>query len=162
MSDWIPRVRATLDRRFWLIAVATTGVALIALGIPTAVIPNPFFDRMTPTELSNVVVMLVSAPLIGLVTATYLAPVRDLHPAAERAPTRAGVASLGAFLAIGCPICNKIVVGLLGVSGALSIFAPIQPIIGAASIALLAGSLAWRLRERALGCPRCVSRPASA
>jgi hypothetical protein len=46
---------------------------------------------------------------------------------------------------------------LLGVSGALSIFGPIQPAIGAASVGLLAATLVWRLRERALGCPRCTS-----
>ena len=74
------------------------------------------------------------------------------------APTRVGLASVGAFLAIGCPICNKVVVALLGVSGALSVFAPIQPIIGAASIALLAGSLAWRLRDRALSAALAARR----
>jgi hypothetical protein len=37
----------------------------------------------------------------------------------------------------------------------MTVFAPIQPILGAASIVLLAGTLAWRLRLRARGgaCP---------
>jgi hypothetical protein len=161
LSNWLPRISATLDTRFWLIALGVTGLSLLVLGVPTAVIPNPFFVRMTPTEPSNIAVLLVSAPLIGLVAATYLAPVRDLHPAVAAAPTRVGLASVGAFLAIGCPICNKVVVALLGVSGALSVFAPLQPIIGAASIVLLAGSLAWRLRDRALGCARCAAGPAT-
>ena len=162
MWFWLSRVRATLDSRFWLVAFGATAIAVLLLGIPTAVIPNPWFIRMTPTEASNLAIWLASAPLIGLLTATYLAPVRDLHPAMATAPTRAGLASLGAFLAIGCPICNKVVVALLGVSGALSVFAPIQPLIGAVSIALLAGSLAWRLRDRALGCARCSTGPATA
>ncbi len=134
----ITRLATTLDRRFWLTAAGTTGIALLVLGLPTAVIPNPFFIRMTPVEAFNLVVWLASAPLIGLVTATYLAPTRDLHPARSEGTTRTGLASLGAFLAIGCPICNKVVVALLGVSGALSIFGPIQPVIGAASVGLLA------------------------
>jgi hypothetical protein len=159
LSDWFHRFGATLDRRFWLIALGVTGLTLFVLGVPTAVIPNPFFVRMTPTEPSNLAVWLISAPLIGLVMATYMAPVQDLHPGVDAAPTRVGLASVGAFLAIGCPVCNKVVVALLGVSGALSVFAPIQPIIGAASIALLAGSLAWRLRDRALGCARCATGP---
>lgn len=159
MSDWLPRIGATLDRRFLLTTLGVTGLTLFVLGVPTAVIPNPFFVRMTPTEPSNLAVWLISAPLIGLVAATYLAPVRDLHPAVAAGPTRVGLASVGAFLAIGCPICNKVVVALLGVSGALSVFAPLQPIIGAASIALLAGSLVWRLRDRASGCARCATRP---
>jgi len=37
----------------------------------------------------------------------------------------------------------------------MTLFAPIQPIIGAASLMLLAGTLAWRFRLRARGgaCP---------
>ena len=35
-------------------------------------------------------------------------------------------------------------------------FAPIQPIIGVASLAFLAGTLAYRLRQIARGCERCV------
>ncbi len=69
----------------------------------------------------------------------------------ERATVLGGVASFGAFLAIGCPVCNKLALLLLGTSGALSIWAPIQPILGAASLALLAGTAVWRLRLRATG-----------
>ena len=152
----------TLDTRFWLVALGATAAALLVLGVPTAVIPNPWFIRMTPTEVANLAVWVASAPLIGVVAATYLAPVRELHPATESAPARASLASLGAFLAIGCPICNKVVVALLGVSGALTVFGPLQPVIGAASVALLAGSAAWRLRDRALGCPRCATGPTTA
>ncbi|HEY5433847.1 MAG TPA: hypothetical protein VIK13_01315, partial [Candidatus Limnocylindrales bacterium] len=61
------------------------------------------------------------------------------------------VASFGAFLAIGCPVCNKIALVLLGAGGAMTIFAPLQPVIGAASLVLLAGTLAWRFRLRTRG-----------
>jgi hypothetical protein len=75
---------------------------------------------------------------------------------AEESTRRDGTAlgsigGLAAFLAIGCPTCNKIALLLLGASGATSIFAPIQPLIGAASLALLTGTLVWRLRLRARG-----------
>ncbi|MBI3745218.1 MAG: hypothetical protein HY264_01580 [Chloroflexi bacterium] len=147
-----------MDRRFWIAAIGGTIVALILLGVPSAVIPNPLFIRMTPTEPFNIAVWLASAPLVGLLLATYLAKggaaATDIH-----AGVGAGRATLGgvaAYLAIGCPICNKIVVLALGVSGALNVFAPLQPLIGAASVALLAGTLAWRLRMRARGCARCA------
>lgn len=39
--------------------------------------------------------------------------------------------------AIGCPICNKLAVIALGVSGALAYFAPIQPTLGFLSMGLL-------------------------
>jgi len=62
---------------------------------------------------------------------------------------------LAAFLAIGCPVCNKVALVLLGTSGALTVWAPLQPLLGIASVALLGATLAWRLRMRARGnaCP---------
>jgi hypothetical protein len=56
---------------------------------------------------------------------------------------------LAAYLAIGRPVCNKVALVLLGAGGALTIWAPLQPILGAASLVLLAATLAWRLRVRA-------------
>ncbi len=69
----------------------------------------------------------------------------------ERAGWLGGVASFGAFLAIGCPLCNKLALLLLGASGALSSWAPIQPILGAVSLGLLLVTVVWRLRVRARG-----------
>jgi hypothetical protein len=153
-------LRSTLDGRYWLVAALGTVAALMLLGIPTAVIPNPFFIRMTPTETFNVVVWLASAPLIGLLIATYVGPPGHAigHDRGELGAARTTLGGVAAYLAIGCPICNKVVVAALGVSGALSIFAPIQPLIGAASVALLGGTLAWRLRDRARRCERCAGR----
>ena len=152
-------LRSTLDGRFWLVTGLATAGSLLLLGVPTAVIPNPFFIRMTPTETFNVAVWLASAPLIGLLVATYVRPPRHAisHRDDETGAGRATLGGVAAYLAIGCPICNKVVVATLGVSGALSIFAPLQPLIGAGSVALLATTLAWRLRSRARRCQRCVS-----
>lgn len=154
------RLWSTMDRRFWVAAILGTLASAIVLGVPSAVIPNPFFVRMTPTEPVNLLVWLVSAPIAGLLVATYVARTgtgQDPHTGADAGAGTVTVGGIGAFLAIGCPICNKIIVGVLGVSGALTVFAPLQPLIGGLSIALLAGSLAWRLRARARGCARCGS-----
>jgi hypothetical protein len=157
-----------LDRRFFAWAIAWTLVSLVAFGLIAAILPNPVFGRQIPPEPFAIAIWLVSAPLMGLLGATYMAravPARAtpgavaLVPAgdlSERRGTTIGtVASLGAFLAIGCPVCNKIALVLLGTSGAMTLFAPIQPIIGAASLMLLAGTLAWRFRLRVRGgaCP---------
>lgn len=148
---------STLDRRFWIAAALGTLAGLLVLGIPTAVIPNPFFSRMTPTEPIQLLTWLSSAPLIGLVVGTYAArPAGTEESHADAGRGRASVAGLGAFLAIGCPICNKLVVGLLGVSGALNVFGPVQPVIGIASVVLLAATAVWRLRARARACARCI------
>lgn len=140
----------------------------------SAIIPNPVFGRQIPPEPFAIAVWLASAPLVGLSVATYVSPVRTpaaagplAHPAAagpfvtarmaseSQGTTLGTIAGFGAFLAIGCPVCNKIALLLLGTSGALTVFAPLQPVIGAASLALLVATLAWRLQLRARGgaCP---------
>lgn len=146
-----------LDGRFWLTASVATLASLAILGIPTAVIPNPWFMRMTPTEPFNVATMLLSAPLMGLLIATYLARVPGSVEVSGGRSGRATVGGVAAYLAIGCPICNKIIVAVLGVSGALNIFAPIQPVIGAMSVVLLSVTLVWRLRRRSKDCVWCAS-----
>ena len=140
----------------------------LAFGIVTAIIPNPVFGRSVAPTTFAIWTWLLSAPLMGLVMATYTAPAAvpqspirlvALGPAtaaAERRTTTLGsLAGIGAFLAIGCPVCNKVALLLLGAGGAMTVYAPIQPYIGAASLALLAVTAAWRLRLRASGaaCP---------
>ena len=157
-------VLATIDRRFAVHAVLWTAASVVAFGVVAAIIPNPVFGRQVPVEPFAIAIWLMSAPLMGLLGATYTAPgpivPAEPDPFLLAASTAAGggdgttlgaVASLGAFLAIGCPVCNKIALVLLGTSGAMTVFAPLQPVIGAVSLILLAGTLAWRFRMRARG-----------
>lgn len=163
MIDCVAALR--LDRRFLAWALAWTAASLVAFGLVSAIIPNPVFGRQIPPEPFAYWIWLLSAPLMGLVGATYSAPIRAPLPAsspatftlaaaqpeARNGSTLGALAGFGAFLAIGCPVCNKLVLVLLGTSGALTIWAPLQPVIGAASLLLLAGTLAWRFRLRRTG-----------
>lgn len=158
------------DPRFlaWA-AVATVG-SLLAFGLVSAIIPNPVFGREIPPEPFAIAVWLISAPLMGVILATYLVRPPALPVALGSGPAVGSPASMpqpdaaeerrsllgyaggfAAFLAIGCPVCNKIALVALGTSGALTVWAPLQPIVGAASLVLLAGTVAWRLRVRARG-----------
>lgn len=210
------------DRRFLARAAGWSVLALVAFGLVAAIIPNPVFGRSVPPAPFAIAVWLLSAPLMGLIAATYgrlsglpvagpavavplgrgstavpatapaaggpdasgspgrlsgpdvsgepgaWAPIGSATSVAfsgavspmvsgaatatvsgaapQRGTMSATVGSVAAFLAIGCPLCNKIALLLLGASGALTIWAPLQPVIGAASLVLLAGTLAWRLR----------------
>lgn len=152
----------SLDRRFAAWTVAWTALALLAFGLVSAIIPNPVFGRQIPPEPFAIWVWLASAPLMGIVGATYSAPARSAPAVAvplgggdtptERTGTTLGtIGSFGAFLAIGCPVCNKIALVLLGASGAMTVYAPLQPVIGGASLLLLLGTIAWRFRLRRRG-----------
>ena len=136
--------------RRWLVAAVAGVLAAVVIGVPTGVVETSFYTRMTATTWWDYPVWALSATLVGLISATY---VGDRAPATPRRDLsrRTVGASLLAVFAIGCPVCNKIVVGLLGVSGALSYWAPLQPILGILAVALLATALAVRLRDAA-GC----------
>ncbi len=113
----------------------------LVVGIPTAVIPNQWFRRMTPTRPQDYIFLATTALIAAAIGTTYTS--QSACPRQERKLTAGGLLS---FLAVGCPICNKIVVLLLGVGGALNYFAPIQPVLGLASVALLGFTLFLRLR----------------
>jgi hypothetical protein len=60
----------------------------------------------------------------------------------------AKVGSIGgflAYLAVGCPVCNKLVLIALGSTGAIQYFGPVQPYLGAAGLLLLMYALRKRL-----------------
>jgi len=126
----------------WLAAAAAATAAALLMAIPTGIVTTDLYTRMTPVTWWDYPVWALSAALIGLTAATY---VRSPASSPPRTARTAGAAILST-LAVGCPICNKVVVALLGVSGALSYWAPLQPVIGVASILLLATGLAIRLR----------------
>lgn len=137
LSDW--------PRRRWAVAAVVTGVAALGGGVPTDLVPTSLYIRMTPILWWNYPVWAISALLIGLTAATY---VRS-SGAATRRILGGGLLS---FFAVGCPICNHLDVALLGVSGALSYFAPLQPVLALAGLALLTVTFALRLRSLA-ACP---------
>lgn len=96
---------------------------------------------MTPVLWWNYPVWAVTATLTGLIVATYVrTPDQSVRPG--RVGVGGGVLSL---LAVGCPVCNKVVVFAIGVSGALNLWAPLQPLLAVVSLALLGWALLRRL-----------------
>lgn len=57
-----------------------------------------------------------------------------------------------AWFAVGCPVCNKIALLALGYTGALTFFAPLQPILAVLALALTGVALLWRLQGMVI-CP---------
>lgn len=141
-------LRGWTRRQVGVAVVAATLVAL-AIGVPTDVIPNPVFGRPVPVTWWSYPTLLITAVLGGMLAATY---VRDRHTATPDeldAPTRRGsVAGVLSFFAVGCPVCNKLVIVALGTTGARQWFEPVQPVLAVVSIALLAWAVRSRLRSQ--------------
>ena len=148
----------TWSVRRWVAALAVAGLTYLFFGLSTAVLSNPVFGREVPPTPWAPQVLVATAVLSGLLTATYVrnsgpAPIRlaatsaiEDSTAGTRTARAGAMGSLLAYLAIGCPVCNKIALLLLGTTGALNIYAPIQPYMGAIGLALLALALIVRLR----------------
>lgn len=141
--------------------VALAGaVWLLVSGIPTGIIETPFYVRMTPVEWWNYPFWISNSALVGLLAATYL-------PCRTSGAEETYVSEVSGFgggvgggvltvFAIGCPVCNKLVVFALGFGGAMSYFAPVQPFLGIISTGLLLYGLRLRLageRSCSIGTP---------
>lgn len=158
----------TLTRRQVGAAVLATLLFGGLLGLATVLIPNSFFTREIPPVWWNYPVWILTSVFAGLLFATY---VRDGDPgtggndsttttttttmttsaadAESRRSSRIGMA--GAFLAwfaVGCPVCNKFALLALGYSGAITWFAPVQPVLAVAALVLTGVALTVRLRGR--------------
>ena len=139
---------ANWSTRQWATAAVAGLLVTLAVGIPTDVIPNPVFGRPVDVTWWSYPVLVVTAVLGGLLAATYVPTPAESGGADEidRPGKAGGLGGLLTFFAVGCPTCNKMVVIAIGTTGALDWFAPAQPILAVASIALLAWALRTRLR----------------
>lgn len=138
---------ARFGPRGWAVALAAGLGAALLTGIPTVLIDNPVFGREIPPRPADYVIWIISSILTGLIAGTYAGS------SPEGAERRTLAGGLLTYLAVGCPVCNKLVVLLLGTSGALSFFQPVQLYIGVAALLLLGWALL--LRARAVTADAC-------
>jgi hypothetical protein len=137
----------TTRRRIKGIVVAAATAAVV--GIPTDVLDTDYFTRMTAIRWWEYPVLVLTAVLTGL-WATIPRPPGDVRGQFSVA----GAVTTTVF-AVACPVCNKIVVGLLGLSGALGLWAPIQPVLAVLSLAALGAAVVIRWRRRACSTVAC-------
>ena len=137
ISELLALPRATRPR-----AVLFAAVAAVVIAIPSDLIDTPIFGRPVAARWIDYVILAVTSALIGLIFA--IRPERsdsaELVAATERQGTRTLWGGFVSFLAVGCPVCNQAVVALVGVSGALSWWAPVQPFVGLLAVALAAST----------------------
>lgn len=138
-----------------LIGGLVAGAAAALVGIPTGIIETPFYTRMTPVLWWNYPVWAASSLLTGALVATYARDPSSV-PAPAGGTGKPLLGNLLSLFAVGCPICNKLVVMVLGVSGAMTWFSPAQPVLAAASVGLLAYAIRARVRTM-----RACSLPSS-
>lgn len=140
--------------RRWRVALLSGIATAILVALPTAVIPNPIFGRAVEVTWWSYPVVILTGILGGLLLATYVRePWMETETPQEQAEdkkaSKLGIAGgFIAFFAVGCPVCNKLVLLALGASGAMTWFAPVQPFLAIASVILMAVALRIRLKNQ--------------
>src|SRR5699024_136200 len=132
------------DRRRIAVAVAAAVGSAVVIGVATVLIPNSLFARDIPPVWWDYPVWILTAVLMGMLIASY---VRGPDVEAERQSSCLGKAGRSLVLfAVGCLVCNNISLLVIGYTGALTYFAPLQPILAALSIVLLMVAVITRLK----------------
>lgn len=126
-------------------------VTVLVVGIPTDIIDTPIFGREVPVRAWELPVLLATA----LLTALWFGI--DKPAQVERTGTPAALGVVLTFFAVGCPVCNKLVLLALGTSGALGLWAPIQPILAGVSLAMLTAAVIVRWRKRDCTSASCAA-----
>jgi ABC-type sugar transport system permease subunit len=142
LNNYLIILRAWSIRRWITVAVSAIITGLV-ISIPTAVLENSVFGREIAVTSWSVPVIVITSILSGLLFATY---VKNDSDNTEDTSLKIGTAgAFFSFLAVGCPVCNKIALVALGYSGAMNYFAPVQPFLAFAGVAILTYALIMRL-----------------
>lgn len=104
-----------------------------AFGIITVLLPNDTFIRMTPVYFYDYVFLVMTALFSG----AYLGLWYYTKKTQMKCNYAATGGTVGGFFSFGCAICNKLLILLLGLSGVVAYFMPIQPLLGVISLILL-------------------------
>lgn len=137
----------------WAVTNLAAAIGLALIGLATAIYENPFFMRMTPVRTQDYIIWLLSSVLMGLFVGS------DFTASSTSVDGKILSGGLLSVVAVGCPTCNRLVVLLLGTSGALNFFAPIQLYIGVASVFLLGWTLLLRAKTLAGACSVSQATP---
>lgn len=131
----------------WVASIGAVAAIGLVIGVPTALVPTHVFGRMTPAPWWSYPVWAAVSVLVGLAVVS--------GAAAGRTGGRGGLVAAGVMtaLAVGCPLCNKLVLAVLGSTGALAVWAPLQPVLALAALAMAARACWWALRGGRTGRP---------
>jgi len=115
---------------------AVAAAMFMGLGTVAALWDNPFFMRMTPTGGFEIALLLLQAALAGVYVGL---------PRSRCGKRTAGVGAVVGFLGIACPVCNKILVLLIGGALLLEYYEPVRLYVALAGVGLLAVAIGLKL-----------------
>ncbi len=119
-------------KRNFVYGISSSILAFLVLGIPTDLIPNDFFKRMTPITIFDYIFLLLVPILFGISIFLYAK-----NKQSRKKTCVVGGGLVSGWLAVICPICTSFLVYVFGASFLLTYFDPIRPLFGAFSVMIL-------------------------
>ena len=123
------------------LSVAVAAAMFVGLGTVAALWENPLFMRMTPTGGFEITLLLLLSVLAGIYVGL---------PRTECGKRTAGTGSVIGFLGIACPVCNKILVLLVGSALLLEYYEPMRLYLALGGVVLMGAAIWLKLTRR--GC----------
>ena len=130
-----------------IIGILVALIIFFIFGVVTVLIKNPFFIRMTPVYWYDYVFLVLTSILSGAYIGLWhynKNNQKNINPKCDYAATGGAV---GGFFSFGCAICNKLLIWILGLSGVIAYFMPIQPILGVISMILLGYAVYMQIKN---------------
>lgn len=140
------RMIAPVSAKSLVRGAAVAAAMFVVLGTFAALWSNPFFTRMTPAGGLEIALLFLQSVLAGV----YMALPRS--PCGKRT---AGTGAIIGFLGIACPVCNKLLVLIVGSALLLEYFEPMRLYVALGGAALL-GLAVWLKLAR----PECLKAEA--
>jgi hypothetical protein len=119
--------------KFVMIGIFTSLGSFFLFSIPTALINNPFFKRMTPVTKLDLILLVIISLMLGIYVSLHFYLKYKNNKCSYYA---IGGAFTGVF-AFTCPICNILLVAVFGSTALLTYFEPYRPLLGVVAIVLI-------------------------
>src|SRR3989344_7824362 len=132
--------------KYALVAIGLSAALFVVLGTPTALVPNPFlhYVRMIPSTLLDYFFLATTSIMLAVLISLKL-----YYRSEKQLGAKEFVGGAAGFVAFSCPICNMLLVALLGGATIMTFIEPLRPILGIFSITILGYLIymTWQCRE---------------
>lgn len=129
--------------KYTILAILLAAALFAGFGIPTALIPTGFFVRMITVSILDYIFLGATS----IMMAAYI----SFHFYRKAESRREGYAAAGGSIAgvfaFGCPVCNALLVSLLGTVTIFTFYEPLRPAIGIVGIAALSYALYIKIKQ---------------
>tara|TARA_B100002003_G_C14155899_1_gene556495 strand:+ start:3046 stop:3471 length:426 start_codon:yes stop_codon:yes gene_type:complete len=131
--------------KFILIFIVISLLFFLLLGITTDIIPTIFYKRMIQTSKLDYVFLISTSIMLGGYLTMNLYGKSKLGKKEDVVAMGGGITGLFAF---GCPMCNAILITILGTGSIMFYYDYIRPLVGILSVCIIAFSMYFLLRNK--------------